>query len=99
MIRLEQPIVTDRFRIRFLDARVSISWGNFSLYRLPDIPAEVNDIPKDNKVMMVHCKVHTQGLNNDDLLKLIDDDIETVYRGKQGESMVNLFLSCHKRNL
>ena len=86
MIRLEQPIVTDRFRIRFLDARVSISWGNFSLYRLPDIPAEVNDIPKDNKVMMVHCKVHTQGLNNDDLLKLIDDDIETVYRGKQGES-------------
>lgn len=82
MIRLDQPITTDRFRVRFFDARVSISWGNFSLYRLPDIPAEVNDLSESNKMVMERCKIRTQGLNGGNLSALTDGDAETVYNGK-----------------
>jgi alpha-L-fucosidase len=39
-VRLSQPVHSDSFRIRFLDARVSISFGNLSMYYLEDIQEE-----------------------------------------------------------
>lgn len=86
MIRLSQPVTTDRFRVRFLDARVSISWGNFSLYRLPDIPEEEDVVPENKKIAMGNCKIRTQGLDGDELSALTDGNVETIYRSKIGTS-------------
>ena len=37
MLRLSKPITADKFRIRFTDARVSVSWGNLSMYYLEQV--------------------------------------------------------------
>lgn len=40
MLRLPKPLTADRFRIRFIDARVSISWGGLAMYYLEEVPEE-----------------------------------------------------------
>lgn len=40
MVRLSESVCADQFRIRFTDARVSVSWGGLSMYYLEEVPEE-----------------------------------------------------------
>lgn len=94
MLRLDQPVTTDRFRIRFLDARVSISLGNFSLYYLADLPEESNDIPQNNSLFEYYRGVSLSGLSGDRPETIIDHNPQTVWSGQlkddHGEIIIKL---------
>lgn len=57
MVRLPQPVQADRFRIRFTDARVSVSWGNLSMYYLEDVPDEDAVVVDKNRLDASEFKV------------------------------------------
>ena len=94
MLRLKEAITTDRFRVRFQDARLSISWGNFSLYYIPDIPQETNDLPQTDRLPKENWTVTTRGLSGKSTDSLKDGDAHTYWEGKMdrnaGEIVIQL---------
>lgn len=94
MLRLSEPVTTDRFRVRFLDARVSVSWSNLSLYYLADLPEEINDIPIQNSLPKTDWKVSLTGLSGNATQKLTDNNPQTCWEGKlsgkEGEIVIKL---------
>lgn len=50
MLRLSNPVTADKFRIRFTDARISISWGNLSMYYLEQVPDKEEVLKKQRTV-------------------------------------------------
>jgi alpha-L-fucosidase len=86
MVRLKEPVYTDSFRIRFLNARLSVSFGNVSLYYLAPLPEEQETPEWEKKPLEPLDKsnftVKTTGIGKSDRMdKMIDHDPQTVFRG------------------
>lgn len=83
MIRLNEPVETDRFRIRIQDSRRSISLSNISMYYLAPIPQETgiknNRIAlKDNKWIISSSGIYVQ---DTPLQCLVDDNELNNFKG------------------
>ena len=83
MVRLKEPVYTDGFRVRFLNARLSISLGNISLYYLAPLPEEkeLTDL-KRNPLNKKNFTVKVSGITESSLTgNMIDSDPQTVFHG------------------
>jgi len=82
MVRLSQPVHSDSFRIRFLDARVSISFGNLSMYYLEDIQQEQNLTAVRTSLNGQAITLSFNGIKgNVDSNLLIDGNERTIWKG------------------
>lgn len=63
MIRLPKDVHADKFRVRFLDARVSVSWGSLSMYYLEDVPEEAVQISAGNRIDKSNIEMSVDGLD------------------------------------
>lgn len=83
MIRLKEAVETDRFRIRILNSRVSISLSTISMYYLPPLPEE--DKTDSAKLILKNngWKISSYGIKDQDnsLQSLIDTNISTRFKG------------------
>lgn len=61
MLRLKEPVHADRFRIRILDARISVSLGNVSMYYLEEIPAEEAQVSAKSMVSKSNITIFADG--------------------------------------
>lgn len=61
MLRLKEPVHADRFRIRILNARVSVSLGNVSMYYLEEIPAEDEEVSAKKMVSTSNITIFADG--------------------------------------
>lgn len=68
MLRLKEPVCADRFRIRILDARVSVSLGNVSMYYLEEIPVEEAQVSEKKMVSKSNITIFAE--DSDYVLKL-----------------------------
>ena len=91
IIHLDRPITTDKFRIRFLDARISISWGNFSLYFLPEFENQ-DFICNSNYLSQSMWKISSNGINGDKFGSLKDNNPQTYWNGKLTNCHENAFI-------
>ena len=85
MLRLSKPITADKFRIRFTDARVSVSWGNLSMYYLEQVLDEVEQKQKQKVVPPSDIQISLSGitsLSNDGYKALVDGNTDTRWEGK-----------------
>ena len=83
MIRLSEPIYTDRFRIRILNSRISVSLGNISMYYLPPIPKEnttnINPQPLKNDGWTISSYGVKE--NNGPITSIIDNNPSSIFEG------------------
>lgn len=92
MIYLPHPITTDKFRVRFLDARVSISWSNFSLYFIT-YPIVSDTIYNKEYVSQSQYKISFDGIiAKDNLESLKDNNPQTYWNGELSNSHENAFI-------
>lgn len=83
MVRLLKPVYASKFRIRILDARVSISLGNVSMYYLEEIPADEEKEMNRKTVGMKHIRCAFENLSGSENTEaLFDMDNETCWQGK-----------------
>lgn len=84
MLRLPSPVTADKFRIRFTDARVSISWGNLSMYYLEEVPDETEQQDKQKTIAPSNIQISLDGLtsSSNDYKALIDGDETTRWKGE-----------------
>lgn len=61
MLRLKEPVHADRFRIRILNARISVSLGNVSMYYLEEIPAEEAQVSAKSMVSKSNITIFADG--------------------------------------
>lgn len=73
MLRLKEPVCAGKFRIRILDARVSVSLGNVSMYYLEEIPAEDEQVSAKSMVSKSNITIFADG--SDYILKLNTEHI------------------------
>lgn len=71
MLRLKEPVHADRFRIRMLDARVSVSLGEVSMYHLEEIPAEDEQLSAKSMVNKSIITIFADG--SDYILRLNEE--------------------------
>lgn len=78
MLRLCTPIHTNKLRIRFLDARLSVSLGTVSCFFLQEVPEEeVLSTPSHE----VCAKVSVQGFEGEEVKNLYDGNSATLWKG------------------
>lgn len=63
MIRLPETVHADKFRIRFLNARASVSWGGLSMYYLEDVPEEEVQVSVGNRIDESNIVMSMDGLD------------------------------------
>lgn len=83
MIRLQEPVNTDRFRIRFLNSRISVSLGNISMYYLPPVSKEKTNESEQLYLKNTGWTISSFGIktNNDSLSSIIDNNPDTRFKG------------------
>lgn len=84
MLRLDRTIATDRLRIRILDARVSISLGNVSLYYLAPVVEVSQGAGHNARPATQGWTLSTENVTTASpavLAALIDHDPKTVFEG------------------
>lgn len=99
MIRLDKPVRADAFRLRFLEARKSLSIGNISLYYLEDIPEETaqnQNIQIDPKHVRLDCLGFEK---TDDNNAVIDGNPDTSGHFIVNHLPVSLVLTLDKKEL
>lgn len=99
MLHLEKPVMTDRFRVRFLDARLSVSWGNFSLYYIPDMQEEENTLPQENLLPKGGWQINTYGISGDNVESIIDGNAQTWWEGKMDGDFCEIVIKLSELNL
>lgn len=83
MVRLDNPVNTDKFRIRILDSRQSVTLGNISMYYLSPIPQEENIKENKNYISTTNWTTSSFGIYTEtDLSLLTDDNKKTAFKGK-----------------
>lgn len=84
MLRLPEPVLADRFRIRFMDARVSVSWGNLSMYYLEQLPGEEEERQKRNAVPSACIRIKLDGITSlsGNEKTLSDGDVHSRWDGE-----------------
>lgn len=102
MIRLPEPVTADKFRIRFTNARVSISWGNLSMYYLEQVPDENEQQQKQKVVALSDIQINLVGMVSCSGNKkaLIDGNVATCWEGIAKELPASFIFKLKKsRNL
>lgn len=93
MLRLSNPVTADKFRIRFTDARVSISWGNLSMYYLEQVPDEEESLKKRHTVAPsnIQISVYEIASRSGSAKALVSGNRDTCWKG-QAEKLPAAFI-------
>lgn len=96
MLRLSTPVTANKLRIRFLNARLSVSLGNVSCFRLEDVPEENESLPAI-ALRDVGIRVSLQGIRGKHMRNLTDGDLATMWSGRLcGEKPAFVFTLSQK---
>lgn len=91
MLRLPAPVTANKLRIRFLDARLSVSLGNVSCFRLEDVPEEIESLPVI-ALRDIGIRLSLQGMKGKHVQYLTDGDSATSWSGHlRGEKPAFVF--------
>ena len=83
MVHLTEPVHTDAFRVRFLNSRISISFGNLSLYYIDSVKDVVESTARQFAIDRQSVRsLSIQNIEGDNQSTLFDGNNQSVWKGK-----------------